>query len=38
MRVRLRQWSDGRRLKLRDLNILLTVSKSGSMGKAAELS
>jgi len=29
------QWSDGRRLKLRDLNILLTVIKSGSMGKAA---
>src|SRR5829696_289778 len=35
MRVRLMQWSDGRRLKLRDLNILLTVIKSGSMGKAA---
>ena len=31
------QWSDriGRRLKLRDLHILLTVAKSGSMGKAA---
>ena len=29
------QWSDGRRLKLRDLNILLAVIKSGSMGKAA---
>jgi len=29
------EWSDGRRLKLRDLNILLAVIKSGSMGKAA---
>jgi DNA-binding transcriptional LysR family regulator len=31
------QWTDrvGRRLKLRDLHILLTVAKSGSMGKAA---
>lgn len=31
------QWTDriGRRLKLRDLHILLTVTKSGSMGKAA---
>ena len=31
------QWSDrvGRRLKLRDLHILLTVARSGSMGKAA---
>ena len=31
------QWSDriGRRLKLRDLHILLAVAKSGSMGKAA---
>src|SRR5688572_18155609 len=31
------QWSDrvGRRLKLRDLHILLAVVKSGSMGKAA---
>src|SRR3954449_3115894 len=31
------QWSDrvGRRLKLRDLHILLVVAKSGSMGKAA---
>src|SRR5215468_9890938 len=30
-------WSDriGRRLKLRDLHILLAVAKSGSMGKAA---
>src|SRR5215210_4328777 len=35
MRIRLMQWSDGRRLKLRDLNILLAVIKSGSMGKAA---
>src|SRR3954452_11952044 len=33
----LMQWSDriGRRLKLRDLHILLAVAKSGSMGKAA---
>jgi hypothetical protein len=32
-----RQWSDriGRRLKLRDLHILLAVANSGSMGKAA---
>src|SRR5713226_4903034 len=32
-----KQWSDrvGRRLKLRDLHILLTVANSGSMGKAA---
>src|SRR3984893_10946530 len=31
------QWSDrvGRRLKLRDLHILLAVAKYGSMGKAA---
>jgi len=31
------QWSDriGRRLKLRDLHILMAVAKSGSMGKAA---
>ena len=31
------QWTDriGARLKLRDLHILLTVAKSGSMGKAA---
>jgi DNA-binding transcriptional LysR family regulator len=31
------QWSDrvGRRLKLRDLHILLAVARSGSMGKAA---
>ena len=31
------QWTDriGRRLKLRDLHILLAVAKSGSMGKAA---
>jgi DNA-binding transcriptional LysR family regulator len=31
------QWSDrvGRRLKLRDLHILLAVAKTGSMGKAA---
>jgi DNA-binding transcriptional LysR family regulator len=31
------QWADriGRRLKLRDLHILLAVAKSGSMGKAA---
>lgn len=31
------QWSDriGRRLKLRDMHILLAVAKSGSMGKAA---
>lgn len=31
------QWSDrvGRRLKLRDLHILLTVARAGSMGKAA---
>jgi DNA-binding transcriptional LysR family regulator len=31
------QWSEriGRRLKLRDLHILLAVAKSGSMGKAA---
>jgi hypothetical protein len=31
------QWSDriGRRLKLRDLHILLAVAKAGSMGKAA---
>lgn len=31
------QWSDrlGRRIKLRDLHILLAVAKSGSMGKAA---
>jgi DNA-binding transcriptional LysR family regulator len=31
------QWSDrvGKRLKLRDLHILLAVAKSGSMGKAA---
>ena len=31
------QWSDriGRRLKLRDLHILLAVVQSGSMGKAA---
>ena len=31
------QWSDriGRRLKLRDLHILLAVAKSGSMGRAA---
>src|SRR5688500_13946990 len=31
------QWADrvGRRLKLRDLHILLAVVKSGSMGKAA---
>src|SRR5690349_18857118 len=30
-------WSDrlGRRIKLRDLHILLAVAKSGSMGKAA---
>src|SRR3979411_1335024 len=30
-------WADrvGRRLKLRDLHILLAVAKSGSMGKAA---
>src|SRR5919197_4559897 len=30
-------WSDrvGRRLKLRDLHIVLAVAKSGSMGKAA---
>jgi DNA-binding transcriptional LysR family regulator len=33
----LMQWSDrfGRRIKLRDLHILLAVAKSGSMGKAA---
>src|SRR6476469_5198405 len=33
----LMQWSDriGRRLKLRDLHILLAVAKSGSMGRAA---
>jgi DNA-binding transcriptional LysR family regulator len=31
-------WSDriGRRFKLRDLHILLTVAQAGSMGKAAE--
>jgi DNA-binding transcriptional LysR family regulator len=31
------QWSDriGRRIKLRDMHILLTVVRSGSMGKAA---
>jgi DNA-binding transcriptional LysR family regulator len=31
------QWNNriGRRLKLRDLHILLAVAKSGSMGKAA---
>ena len=31
------QWTDriGKRLKLRDLHILLAVAKSGSMGKAA---
>ena len=31
------QWSDriGRRLKLRDLHILMAVAKSGSMGRAA---
>src|ERR1700731_3048638 len=31
------QWNEriGRRLKLRDLHILLAVAKSGSMGKAA---
>jgi len=31
------QWSDriGRRIKLRDMHILLTVARSGSMGKAA---
>ena len=31
-------WEDriGRRLKLRDVNILLTVVQSGSMAKAAE--
>src|SRR5262245_8520536 len=31
------QWTDriGRRLKLRDLHIVLAVAKSGSMGKAA---
>ena len=31
------QWSDriGRRIKLRDMHILLAVAKSGSMGKAA---
>jgi DNA-binding transcriptional LysR family regulator len=31
------QWTDrvGRRLKLRDLHVLLAVAKSGSMGKAA---
>src|SRR3981081_1516974 len=31
------QWTDrvGRRLKLRDLHILLAVAKSGTMGKAA---
>ena len=31
------QWSDriGKRLKLRDLHILLAVAKAGSMGKAA---
>jgi hypothetical protein len=31
------QWSDriGRRLKLRDLHIMLAVANSGSMGKAA---
>jgi DNA-binding transcriptional LysR family regulator len=31
------QWSEriGRRLKLRDLHILLAVAKSGTMGKAA---
>src|SRR5215204_1022444 len=31
------QWTDrvGRRLKLRDLHILLAVAQSGSMGKAA---
>src|SRR5262245_63049518 len=30
-------WNDrvGRRFKLRDLNILLTVAQAGSMGKAA---
>lgn len=32
-----REWSDriGRRMKLRDLHILLTVARTGSMGKAA---
>jgi DNA-binding transcriptional LysR family regulator len=32
-----KQWSDriGRRLKLRDLHILLAVARAGSMGKAA---
>ena len=32
-------WEDriGRRLKLRDVNILLTVVQSGSMSKAAEV-
>lgn len=31
-------WNDriGRRFKLRDLHILLTVAQAGSMGKAAE--
>ena len=31
------QWSDriGRRIKLRDMHILLAVARSGSMGKAA---
>src|SRR5436305_7770826 len=32
------KWNDriGRRLKLHDLNVLLTVAELGSMGKAAE--
>src|SRR5579859_1847025 len=32
------KWSDriGRRIKLRDLHILLAVAQSGSMGKAAQ--
>src|SRR5437763_11579577 len=32
------KWSDriGRRLKLQDLHVLMTVAETGSMGKAAE--
>jgi hypothetical protein len=30
-------WQSGRRLKLRDLQILLTVAECGTMGKAARV-
>ena len=35
----LMKWNDriGRRLKLHDLHIFMTVAETGSMGKAAEL-